>query len=135
MPSKPLNPSARSRFSWINAGGGFCLAAMLVLWSPGVQVAGAEEALVRPQASQPLPPGALGGLSSEAESCEVDAPKGADLAAQIADVMAALEAKAEADGEDVVVFNGGGSNYRTDNDVLAEIRRIRAEVKRAQAAP
>ncbi|MBW2242255.1 MAG: hypothetical protein JRH01_09730 [Deltaproteobacteria bacterium] len=135
MSSSPLRLSALFRASWLNAGGGICLAAMLVLWSPGVQVAGAEEAPVRHPVSQPLAPGALGGFSSEAESCEAGAPKGADLAAQVADVMAALEAKAEADGEDVVVFNGAGSNYGNDNDVLAEIRRVRAEVKRAQAAP
>ncbi|MCP3985566.1 MAG: hypothetical protein GY723_14345 [bacterium] len=127
--------SERSRDSWFNAAGGLCLAVMLVLWSPGVRVAEAEEAPAQRSATRPLTPGTLGGFSSEAGSCEVGAPKGADLAVQVAEVMAALEAQLEADGEDVVVFNGAGRNYRNDDDALAEIRRIRAEVKRAQAAP
>ena len=124
-----------SAVSWFNASGGLCLAAMLALWSPGVQVARAEEAPARSFASRPLTPGSLGGVASDANSCEVGAEKGPELAAQLAQLMEDLESQAAADGEEVVVFNGAGRNYRSGDDVLAEIRRIRAEVRRRQAVP
>ncbi len=121
--------------SWFSASGGLCLAVMLALWSPGVQVALAEESPARPLAAGPLAPGSLGGFSSEAGSCEVGAAKGPDLAAQISEVMGALESQAAADGEDVVVFSGTGQNYASGDDALAEIRRIRTEVRRQQVVP
>ncbi len=115
------------RIPWQSGVGGLCLAAMLVLWSPGVQIARAEGA-APPLLQGGLPLGSAGG------SCEVGAEKGPDVAAQMAQVLEALEAQAAADGEDVTVFNGTGSNYRRDDDALAELHRIRAEVKREQQA-
>lgn len=118
--------------SWLSGGGGLCLAVMLALWSPGVQVAWAEGASATLPASRPLAPGSLAGFSSEGGSCQVGAEQVPDLAAQISQVLEALESQAAGGDEDVVVFNGAGHNYSSGDGVLAEILRIRAEAGREQ---
>ena len=119
--------------------GAAALAGMLAFASPGVEVARAEahagtgealqEAIRTPlDASAVLPTNTDG-----AQSCampERDLPS----SAQVADALLELQARAAAEGQDIVVFDGSGRNYATGRDPLAEIGQIRAELERQQPA-
>ncbi|MAE94699.1 MAG: hypothetical protein CL910_08575 [Deltaproteobacteria bacterium] len=128
-------PSRRDPFPrWRDLAGLLALATMLALGSPGVQVARAEEAPSATVTRTPLSNPALQSIDEESgpQSCE-PAPRNLPSASQLGPALQALQAKVEAEGGDVVVFNGAGHNYRSSRGPLSELGEIRAELEREQA--
>ena len=124
----------RHASSYRNALGFVALATMAALVSPGVRVARAEDGAAMSVTRTPLPFTGPDGLPLEdAGSCQIgDEGRNLPGAGQVAQ---ALDQLAKAAPADSVVFDGTGHNYKSDNDVLAEIRRIREEIRRDQAQP
>ena len=117
---RPARRRIRSRVSWQTLTGASCLAAMLLLASPGVRIARAES-----PAPEPVPYAGL----PDAGSCRVGAP-GPRLPSARALGPALAQIEQRAAEEDIVVFDGTGLNYRSDQDPASEIRRIQEELRR-----
>ncbi len=128
------SPSRSSElWSWRTLVGVSSLAVMLLLTSPGVQVARAEQGAQAPAVAMSLEvPAAQDPAGSEAaESAPICEPRAVDPNQPSAeDVAAALAALQEQGSSDVVSFDGTGHNYRTGQDPLGEIQRIREEMRR-----
>ena len=116
----PARRRVRTRVSWKAFAGGSSLVAMLLLASPGVRIARAE-----PPAPEPVPYGGLSG----AGSCRVgDSAPRLPSARALGPALARIEQRAAE--EDIVVFDGTGLNYHSDQDPGSEIRRIQEELQR-----
>lgn len=130
MPSHPSHSS--ELWSWRTLVGVGSLAVMLLLTSPGVQVARAEsgaQAVMSLEVPASQDPAASDAAEGAAPICE---PRVADPnQPSAADVAAALtQLQERGDGPEVVSFDGTGHNYRTADDPLGELERIREEMRR-----
>jgi len=117
--------------------GAASLFVMFALISPGVQVAEAtESATVSKKALKDTQsPFALATQLSDGQagSCRVgDEGSGLPHSDVVAGALADLQANAQ--DQDIVVFSGTGLNNASGDDPVAEMRRIRQEVRNQQAA-
>ncbi len=128
-------PSHSSRsselWSWRTLAGVVSLAVMLLLTSPGVQVARAEQGAQAPGLAMSLEVPAAQDPAAADEAAPICEPRAVDPNQPSAqDVAAALAALQEQENADIVSFDGTGHNYRSGDDPLGEIQRIREEMRR-----
>ncbi len=125
---------ARNGFSLLGAASLFVMFALI---SPGVQVAQATESatISKTNLKDTQSPFALATqlADGKAGSCRVgDEGSGLPHADIVAGALADLAASAK--DQDIVVFGGTGLNYASGDDPVAEMRRIRQEVRNERAA-
>jgi len=122
-------------------GGCLALAVTIGLTSPGVQIARAEGAaptgeptMMSMEAPASPDPGA-DAVDANADDAAICAPAAHDPNQPTAADVAAAIAKLEAQGadQDIVTFDGRGRNYRSSDDPMGEIQRIREEMRRERA--